>query len=125
MTERKFTPPTEFPAEYVNRNGDKAVILGRGPRKELPFVGHDAAGNACSWTEKGEYYTEGTSPDDLHDIPQVRPSRVLDAEKLVARIEELEAELTYLERWRAAAFIAHGNLDLDIEADPQALAELK
>ena len=40
-------------------------------------------------------------------------------------IEELEAELAALERWRAAAFIAHGNLDLDIEADPLALAELK
>ena len=42
-----------------------------------------------------------------------------------ARIEELEAKLADLERWRAAAFIAHSNLDLDIEADPQALAALK
>ena len=23
MTERKFTPPTEFPAEYVNGHGEK------------------------------------------------------------------------------------------------------
>ena len=41
------------------------------------------------------------------------------------RIEELEAKLEKLERWQAAAFIAHGNLDLDIEANPEALAELK
>lgn len=41
------------------------------------------------------------------------------------RIEELEANLEKLERWQAAAFIAHGNLDLDIEANPEALAELK
>ena len=41
------------------------------------------------------------------------------------RIEELEAKLADLERWRAAAFIAQSNLDLDIEADPQALAALK
>ena len=48
-----------------------------------------------------------------------------ELEQAEARIEELEAKLADLERWRAAAFIAHSNLDLDIEADPQALAELK
>ena len=41
------------------------------------------------------------------------------------RIEELEDKLAKLERWQAAAFMAHGNLDLDIEANPEALAELK
>jgi hypothetical protein len=46
-------------------------------------------------------------------------------EQLTATNKELEAKLADLERWRAAAFIAHGNLDLDIEANPQALAELK
>ena len=67
MTERKFTPPTEFPAEYVDRNGNKAVILGRGPRKKLPFIGYDANGYAATWTELGNYYDEWQSVGDLHD----------------------------------------------------------
>ena len=71
MTKRKFTPPTEFPAEYVDGNGNKAVILGRGPNEMLPFIGYDADGKACSWTRLGDYYiccehSEG----DLHDIPK-------------------------------------------------------
>jgi len=69
-SERKFTPPTEFPAEYVDVNGDKAVILGRGPHEVFPFIGYDADGNAASWDAKGVYYTEETSPQDLHDIPK-------------------------------------------------------
>lgn len=32
-----------------------------------------------------------------------------------------EAKLEKLERWQTAAFIAHNNLDLDIEANPEAL----
>jgi len=70
MTKRKFTPPTEFPAEYVDGNGNKAVVLGRAPNKELPFIGYDAKENAASWTEEGEYYNEYTSRYDLHDIPK-------------------------------------------------------
>ena len=30
MAERKFIAPTQFPAEYVDGFGIKAVILGRG-----------------------------------------------------------------------------------------------
>ena len=71
MTDRKFTPPTEFPAEYVDGNGNKAVILGRGPNKLFPFIGHNAAGHARFWTAKGvdptDYMYAG---NDLHDIPK-------------------------------------------------------
>jgi len=68
MTERKFTPPTKFPAEYVDGRGNKAVILERGPDKQFPFIGYDAYGGVISWTELGKYYIGGTSPYDLHDI---------------------------------------------------------
>jgi hypothetical protein len=67
MTDRKFTPPTEFPAEYVDGNGNKAVILGRGPNKLFPFIGHNAAGHARYWTAKGVDPTDDTC---LHDIPK-------------------------------------------------------
>ena len=70
MTKRKFTPPTEFPAEYVYGDGDKAVILGRGSSKGFPFVGYNADGNARSWTEDGKCYVDGTSKYYLHDIPK-------------------------------------------------------
>ena len=68
MTDRKFTPPTEFPAEYVDGNGDKAVILGRGPHKVFPFIGHNAAGYARYWTEKGTFSSLGINGFDLRDI---------------------------------------------------------
>lgn len=70
MADRKFTPPTEFPAEYVDSNGDKAVILGRGPHKVFPFIGHNAAGYARYWTEKGTFSSLGINGFDLHDIPK-------------------------------------------------------
>jgi len=74
MSDRKFTPPTKFPAEYVDGNGNKAVILGRGPHEVFPFIGHNADGYAASWTKKGKYYpensTDGPSRFDLHDIPK-------------------------------------------------------
>ena len=70
MTERKFTPPTEFPAEYVDGKGNKAVILGRGPNEKFPFIGYDADEDPCSWTELGEYYSGDQNVGDLHDIPK-------------------------------------------------------
>lgn len=70
MDDRKFTPPTEFPAEYVDGFGIKAVILGRGPNKSSPFIGYDADGYASSWTERGDYYDDEQSQYDLHDIPK-------------------------------------------------------
>ena len=70
MDDRKFTPPTEFPAEYVDGRGNKAVILGRGPDKQFPFIGYDAYGGVISWTEHGEVYPKQTNPYDLHDKPK-------------------------------------------------------
>ena len=70
MTKRKFTPPTDFPAEYVDRNGNKAVILGRGPNERSPFIGYDANGYAATWTERGKYYHKWQSAGDLHDMPK-------------------------------------------------------
>ena len=75
MDDRKFTPPTEFPAEYVDGFGIKAVILGRGPNKSSPFIGYDANGYASSWTERGDYYDDEQSQYDLHDIP--KPKRII------------------------------------------------
>ena len=80
MTERKFTPPTEFPAEYVTGDGQKAVILGRAPVGDYPLIGYiiytkgeSAQPNSSSsdgWTEDGENNLDWSSPDDLHDIPK-------------------------------------------------------
>ena len=73
-SERKFTPPTEFPAEYVDGDGNKAVILGRGPNEKFPFIGHDAEGYLRAWTELGYFYNGGGSPYDLHDTPKRIPT---------------------------------------------------
>ena len=70
MAKRKFTPPTEFPAEYVGGDGDKAVILGRGPHELFPFIGHNAAGHARYWTEEGLFSPIGANGYELHDIPK-------------------------------------------------------
>lgn len=70
MTERKFTPPTEFPAEYVDGDGNKAVIFGRGPNELFPFIGHNAAGHARYWTEEGLFSPIGANGYELHDIPK-------------------------------------------------------
>ena len=70
MTKRKFTPPTEFPAEYVDGDGKKAVVLGRGPHEVFPFIGHDAAGYVRYWTEEGHFSSLGINGYDLHDIPK-------------------------------------------------------
>ena len=67
---RKFTEPTQFPAEYVDGNGNKAVILGRGPNEKFPFIGYDANGYAATWTELGKYCHKRQSEGDLHDIPK-------------------------------------------------------
>ena len=93
MTKRKFTPPTEFPAEYVDGSGDKAVILGRGPNENFPFIGYDADEDAVTWTENGEGFPEEGGLFDLHDIPEVTAG----LEQAEARIEELEAKLAKAE----------------------------
>lgn len=70
MTERKFTPPTEFPAEYVNGYGDKAVVLGRRPNCSHPFIGYDCEGEVCTWTMEGANDELVSSRSDLHDTPK-------------------------------------------------------
>ena len=89
MTERKFTPPTKFPADYVDGEGNKAVILGRGTCEEVPFIGYDAVGDPQCWTKFGSYYIGSTSPYDLQDIPEV----TAELEQAEARIEALEGKL--------------------------------
>ena len=71
-----------------------------------------------SWCQYDHWYAHGRDSGTEY-------SPAAHIEQLTATNKELEAKLADLERWRAAAFIVHGNLDLDIEADPQALAELK
>jgi len=69
MTERKFTPPTEFPAEYVDGHGNKVVILGRSNAHNKPLVGFDVDGYAHNYTEGGGYYHDYDNDiRDLHDI---------------------------------------------------------
>jgi hypothetical protein len=70
MTDRKFTPPTKFPAEYVDGYGSKVTILGRSNDKERPLVGFDDEGYACNYAESGAYYPDDEGEDDLHDIPK-------------------------------------------------------
>ena len=69
MTERKFTPPTEFPAEDVDGEGNKAVVLGIAPNCSHPFIGYDYEGEACAWTEEGSFVLGRASPYNLYDIP--------------------------------------------------------
>ena len=76
MTERKFTPPTEFPAEYVTEDEQKVVVLGRAPVGDYPLIGYilHAEGERAEpdcWTEKGSMFTmEEALGGDLHDIPK-------------------------------------------------------
>lgn len=70
MTKRKFTPPTEFPAEYVNGFGDQITLIARGIGLH-PYAGQDGNGDWSSYGEDGSFYADGSqSKDDLHDIPQ-------------------------------------------------------
>jgi len=70
MDDRKFTPPTEFPAEYVDEDGNKAVILGVSHNEDFPFIGFDALGRPEAWTKLGMCFNEYTSRYDIHDIPK-------------------------------------------------------
>ena len=71
MTNRKFTPPTEFPAEYEDGYGCKVTILGRSNNQFRPLVGFDVDGYACNYAENGAYYPDVNSDvEDLHDIPK-------------------------------------------------------
>jgi len=96
MTDRKFTPPTEFPAEYVDGHGRKVTILGRSNLKEQPLVCFDEAGYVYNYTEDGGFLSIAPSESfDLHDKPKRITLQEVTAEleQAEARIEELEAKL--------------------------------
>lgn len=69
MTGRKFTPPTEFPAEYVDGTGDTITLRCKGIG-EYPYIGQNGDGYWEAYTEDGSLLTDGSrSKNDLHDIP--------------------------------------------------------
>lgn len=71
MTDRKFTPPTKFPAEYVNGQGDKITILGRSDHDLHPLIGYGNYGLPGSWTEDGRHPARIDGRFlDLYDIPK-------------------------------------------------------
>ena len=69
-SERKFTPPTEFPTEYVDGRGNRVVALGRSDHKSYPLIGFDHTGCARAWSEYGTVFRDLSSIADLHDIPK-------------------------------------------------------
>lgn len=74
ITDRKFTPPTEFPVEYVTGDGHKVVILGMMPCDEYPYVGYivyeDGSCGAYEWKKCG--FGGGMPSSSLHDLPKKR-----------------------------------------------------
>jgi len=76
MSERKFTPPTEFPTDYIDGIGRKVTIYAMGHGQQ-PLLGQYDNGAMVSFDLNGyygisdeEYY--GISDEDyaLHDIPK-------------------------------------------------------
>ena len=78
------------------------------------------AGEPLAWLidwpdepELGSYFSEATSENGRSRPLYLHPSGdAKDTELLISKIAELEA-------WQAAAFDAHPNLDLDIEASKE------
>ena len=65
--ERKFTPPTKFPAKYVDGYGTEIVIVAEGPNVNYPFIGYDEDGKPDAWTRTGNSVTGIESGFGLHD----------------------------------------------------------
>ena len=76
MSNRKFTPPTEFPTQYVDGCGHKITLVGRGKGKD-PLIGQDSGGNWRSYTETGFIYSGGMPADfnALHDLPKTNAAQ--------------------------------------------------
>ena len=72
MTDRKFTPPTEFPATFMSGCDQECVVLGSGP--DGRFIGYSFSKESGSigrdWDAKGCYGPSG-SKLDLQDTPKV------------------------------------------------------
>jgi hypothetical protein len=65
MTDREFTPPTEFPAEYRTTDGQKAVLLGEIDGRYFGAYGKPAV--ASMWFDNG---ASGCAHLNLHDLPK-------------------------------------------------------
>lgn len=77
MTERKFTPPTEFPAEYITRDGRKAVIVAEMNRKYDPYLvvitDNDGTEFVIGHEKNGSYSNKDTENKyDLFDKPKTQ-----------------------------------------------------
>ena len=74
MTDRNFTPPTEFPARYVTSDGHEAVVLGKRPGDVSPYVGYiyyeSRSFPVATWRSDGSYLNTGENRLDLHDLPK-------------------------------------------------------
>ena len=72
MTDRKFTPPTEFPAEYVTSDVLKAVILGPVPMESVSDL-HDIPEKQVHWAnDYGDFpghWSDSREDADAHAGP--------------------------------------------------------
>lgn len=73
MTDRKFTPPTSFPAKYVTRDGQEAVV--EKTFEEGPYHLRGKVGcKSRSWMRSGAYWLDGDDHAyDLFDLPEEQP----------------------------------------------------
>ena len=121
MTKRKFTPPTNFPAEYMMGDGTRVTLLAKGVG-DYPYVGQHEKGFVVSYTKEGSYDKDwGGSPTDiydLHDIPKTSYVEELEA-KLAKAVEALRSALD------GAAYIYDGtNFEGEYSDELATLAEL-
>lgn len=74
MTERKFTPPETYPAEYVTSDGFTAVIAAYRDWAEYCYVGWiDNVSSIECWDSDGTSYWKHSGIErynNLHDIPK-------------------------------------------------------
>lgn len=71
MTKRKFTPPTEFPAEYMADSGEKVTLIAKGVGLYI-YCGQNENGYWIGYTENGQMSPHYQSVHDLHDIPKTK-----------------------------------------------------
>ena len=69
MTERKFTPPTSFPAEYVMGDGTRVTLLAKGVG-DYPYCGQDKFKDWYFFSIGG--HSKFWKHQDLHDLPETK-----------------------------------------------------